>query len=48
MESYDNFILDNSKINANLFVEIPFQLSAYKMRISDTFKITEKLILIMI
>ena len=42
-KSYDNFVLDNSKINANLFVEIPFQLSAYRMRISDTLKITEKI-----
>ena len=36
---YDNFILKNSEIEANIFLELPFQISASNLMISDTFQI---------
>lgn len=38
-KTYDNFILKNSEIEANTFLEIPFQISASNLMISDTFQI---------
>lgn len=38
-KTYDNFILKNSEIEANIFLELPFQISASNLMISDTFQI---------
>ena len=40
-KTYDNFILKNSEIEANTFLEIPFQISASNLMISDTFQIED-------
>ena len=40
-KTYDNFILKNSEIEANIFLELPFQISASNLMISDTFQIED-------
>ena len=40
-KTYDNFILKNSEIEANIFLELPFQISATNLMISDTFQIED-------
>ena len=40
-KTYDNFILKNSEIEANIFLELPFQVSATNLMISDTFQIED-------
>ncbi len=37
--NYNNFILSSSQIYGNMFVELPFQLSASNMLVYDTFEI---------
>ena len=40
-KTYDNFILKNSEIEANIFLVLPFQISASNLIISDTFQIED-------
>ena len=39
--TYDNFILNTSEIYGDISIELPFQISANKMVVTDTFNIDE-------